>query len=248
VLRFAPLGDRAVTVTFGDAIAEATHTRIYAAVEQLEQSGIAGLTELVAAFTSITVHYEPLDVRAAGDASPYDAFVATLRDVLRDFVRDFVGDFVGDRPANAPAHTSRERRVVQIPVCYGGDFGPDLDDVARQHGITADDVVRIHTAGDYLVYMVGFMPGFAYLGGLSDAIATPRRTVPRTAVPAGTVGIGGQQTGVYPLVSPGGWNLLGRTPLKMFDPARDHPTLLAAGDRVRFHAISLAEFRQIKAS
>jgi inhibitor of KinA len=108
--------------------------------------------------------------------------------------------------------------------------------------MSSGDVIDIHTGGDYLVYMVGFMPGFAYLGGLDERLVTPRRTSPRTAVPAGTVGIGGQQTGVYPLVSPGGWNLIGRTPLKIFDVNRDEPALLATGDRVRFRAISLAEF------
>jgi inhibitor of KinA len=135
-------------------------------------------------------------------------------------------------------------RIVEIPVCYGGAFGPDLDDVAERHGLGSDDVVAIHTSGEYLVYMVGFMPGFAYLGGLDERIATPRRRSPRTAVPAGTVGIGGQQTGVYPLVSPGGWNLIGRTPLRIFDPARDEPTLLATGDRVRFRAIPLDEYQE----
>jgi inhibitor of KinA len=133
-------------------------------------------------------------------------------------------------------------RLVEIPVCYGGELGPDLDDVARAHGLTPDEVVALHTEAEYLVYMIGFMPGFAYLGGLPAQIATPRRKTPRTAVPAGTVGIGGQQTGVYPLVSPGGWNLIGRTPVKIFDITRAEPTLLLTGDRVRFRAILRAEF------
>jgi inhibitor of KinA len=135
-----------------------------------------------------------------------------------------------------------EARTVEIPVCYGGAFGPDLEDVARRHELEAADVIRIHSNGDYLVYMVGFMPGFAYLGGLSARIATPRRLSPRTAVPAGTVGIGGDQTGVYPLASPGGWNLIGKTPLRIFDIQRNEPALLVAGDRVRFRQISLSEF------
>jgi inhibitor of KinA len=134
-------------------------------------------------------------------------------------------------------------RTVEIPVCYGGDLGPDIDDVARQHGMSAQDVIDIHASGDYLVYMVGFMPGFAYLGGLSSRIATPRRQTPRTAVPAGSVGIGGEQTGVYPLVSPGGWNLIGRTPLRIFDIDRTDAALLATGDRVRFRPISNGEFK-----
>ena len=135
-------------------------------------------------------------------------------------------------------------RIVEIPVCYGGDLGPDLDDVAARHETTPDEVVRIHSGADYLVYMVGFMPGFAYLGGLPDEIATPRRSSPRTAVPAGAVGIGGQQTGVYPLESPGGWNLIGRTPLRIFDLSRETPSLLATGDRVRFCPISLDRYQR----
>jgi inhibitor of KinA len=133
-------------------------------------------------------------------------------------------------------------RIIDIPVCYGGVLGPDLEDVARRHELSAQDVIDVHVAGDYLVYMVGFMPGFAYLGGLSSRIATPRRQTPRTAVPAGSVGIGGEQTGVYPLVSPGGWNLIGRTPRRIFDIDRSEPALLVTGDRVRFRAISLTEF------
>ena len=115
--------------------------------------------------------------------------------------------------------------------------------LARVHELTPDDVISIHASGNYLVYMIGFMPGFAYLGGLSDRIATPRRKTPRTEVPAGTVGIGGSQTGVYPLISPGGWNLIGRTPRAIFDIRRAEPTLLSTGDRVRFRPITFAEFR-----
>jgi inhibitor of KinA len=137
--------------------------------------------------------------------------------------------------------------VIEIPVCYGGELGPDLDDVAERHAMSADDVIRVHSAGNYLVYMVGFMPGFAYLGGLSERIATPRRNSPRTAVPAGTVGIGGSQTGVYPLESPGGWHLIGRTPVRVFDIGRDPAALLATGDRVRFVSITRAKYDELTA-
>ena len=135
-------------------------------------------------------------------------------------------------------------RLVEIPVCYGGELGPDLDDVARQHQITAQDVIDLHSGAVYLVYMVGFMPGFAYMGGLPAQLATPRRATPRTAVPAGTVGIGGSQTGVYPLESPGGWNLIGRTPVKVFEIAREPATLLTTGDRARFVPISARDFER----
>jgi inhibitor of KinA len=225
-IRFAPLGDSAIMVTLGDSIDEATHRLVRAATARIERRAPEGVVDQVPAFTSIAVHYDPAVVARHARGNPYSHLRKTLAELLADLSAE-------DLPAP---------RTVEIPVCYGGDFGPDLDDVARQHDITADEVVHIHTSGDYLVYMIGFMPGFAYLGGLSKVIATPRRKTPRTAVPAGTVGIGGSQTGVYPLVSPGGWNLIGRTPRQLFDIRRPEPTLLATGDRVRFRPITSAEF------
>ena len=127
-----------------------------------------------------------------------------------------------------------EGRTIEIPVAYGGEHGPDLADVAAHTGFTPAEVVRRHAAGEYVVYLLGFLPGFAFMGGLPPELATPRRAEPRVAVPARSVGIGGAQTGVYPLVSPGGWQLIGRTPLEMFDPTAAEPTLLRPGDRVRF--------------
>jgi len=227
VLRYAPLGDHAIVITVGDAIDEATHRLVRAVSARLDETHIPGLVDQVPAFASVVAHYDPAAV--AGDAHrvPYDRMVEALETAFAGLEHQ--------RPQPA--------RLVEIPVCYGGELGPDLTEVAERTGLAPNEVVAIHTAGDYLVYMVGFMPGFAYLGGLDARIATPRRQSPRTAVPAGTVGIGGQQTGVYPLVSPGGWNLIGRTPLRVFDMSRDEPALLAAGDRVRFRAITLEEFR-----
>ncbi|MGR4867830.1 5-oxoprolinase subunit PxpB [Variovorax sp. LARHSF232] len=130
-------------------------------------------------------------------------------------------------------------RRIEIPVAYGGEDGPDLHEVARHTGLTAQEVVRRHSQADYLVYFLGFLPGFAFLGGLPPELSTPRRSEPRTAVPARSVGIGGEQTGIYPLVSPGGWQLIGRTPLELFDPEAESPTLLRPGDSVRFVAESI---------
>lgn len=222
-MHFTPLGDSAVTITLGDSIDEATHRRVRAAVARLDAHPPRGMIDLVPAFVSIALHYDPALV---DDAAPHDAVVAELSELLADLSHEAL-----------PAP-----RVVEIPVCYGGDLGPDIADVARLHGITEDDVIRRHAAGNYLVHMVGFMPGFAYLGGLDPDLATPRRNAPRTAVPAGAVGIGGQQTGVYPMVSPGGWNLIGRTPRQIFDIARAEPCLLATGDRVRFRPMARSEF------
>lgn len=132
--------------------------------------------------------------------------------------------------------------LVEIPVCYGGEFGPDLDDVAAHCRLTADGVIELHSSAEYLVHFIGFSPGFPYLGGLPEALATPRLLAPRVRVPAGSVAIGGSQTGVYPLASPGGWRLIGRTPLRLFRPEVEPPALLAMGDRVRFLPISRPEF------
>jgi KipI family sensor histidine kinase inhibitor len=132
-------------------------------------------------------------------------------------------------------------RKIEIAVHYGGADGCDLDDVARQTDLAPEEVVRLHSAGEYTVYFLGFVPGFAYLGGMDRRLATPRRKEPRSAVPAGSVGIGGEQTGIYPSVSPGGWQLIGRTSLQLFDPARDPPSLLLPGDTVRFVSVGAAQ-------
>ena len=225
-MHFAPLGDHAITISLGESIDERTHRLVRAVSALLDARPPQGLVDQVPAFVSVAVHYDPAAVPGETAVPPYRRMVALLEDLLS-----------GVRPDKLePA------RIIEIPVCYGGAFGPDLDDVAQQHGLDAGQVIEIHSGCEYLVYMVGFMPGFAYLGGLSDRIATPRRSSPRTVVPAGTVGIGGQQTGVYPLESPGGWNLIGRTPLRIFDITRDEAALLAAGDRVRFRPITPAEF------
>jgi inhibitor of KinA len=232
-MRLSPLGDRALLVHVGDAIDEPTLRRVRAVCARLEARRIPGVIELVPAFATVAVHYDPRRIPAGAGVvepvvlgeGPYHRLVALVTAALED---------LADADVPAP-------QMVEIPVLYGGDDGPDLDDVARHHALSPDEVVRIHTGGDYLVYMLGFAPGFAYLGGLSPRIATPRRAEPRTAVPAGSVAIGGSQTGVYPLVSPGGWQIIGRTPLRLFDLARTPPARLAVGDRVRFRAITANE-------
>jgi inhibitor of KinA len=217
-----PLGDRALLIQLGSSIDDATHRRVRAVCARLDAERIAGMMELVPAYASVAVHYEPAAVPDDGTGrSPYERFASAVEGAL------------GALDESALP----EPRRVEIPVCYGGAFGPDLEEVARLHAMSADDVVRLHSGATYRVYMLGFAPGFAYLGGLPETIATPRRAEPRTSVPAGSVGIGGSQTGVYPLASPGGWQLIGRTPLKLFDASREPPTLLAAGDIVTFRPI-----------
>ncbi|HET9984145.1 MAG TPA: 5-oxoprolinase subunit PxpB [Longimicrobiales bacterium] len=229
-MHIEPLGDHALLVHLGSSIDEETHRLVRAAYATLERLDLPGVSELVPAFTSIGVHYDPARVRHAPTEPPHEGLRRELAAALERL-----------DPAELPP-----ARTVEIPVCYGGDFGPDLADVAGQAGLSAREVVRRHAAGEYLVYMIGFAPGFPYLGGLDPRLATPRLDAPRTAVPAGSVGIGGEQTGIYPVESPGGWRLIGRTPLRLFDPTREPATLLRAGDRVRFRAVTAARFRELE--
>src|SRR5918912_2649199 len=201
-MHLSALGDRAVVIQLGSSIDEATHRRVRAVCARLDERPIAGLVEYVPAYASVVVHYDPARVppdRARPHSLPHSRFVAALEAALDQLVEE------------ALPPTS----LVEIPVCYGGEFAPALEDVARLHELSPDDVIRIHIDGDYLVYMIGFLPGFAYLGGLSERIATPRRSTPRTLVPRGSVGIGGSQTGIYSVPAPGGWHLIGRTPLSL---------------------------------
>jgi len=221
LIRIELLGDGAVQIVLGDAPDEATRRRVAEAAERLRGAALPGVIEYVPGFTSITVHYDPTRSDPPGEA---------LARVLAE---------LGEEPGD-------EGRAIEIPVCYGGELGPDLEAVAALHGMTAEAVVELHVAGEYRVHLVGFVPGFPYLGGLDPRLATPRRDSPRVAVPAGSVGIGGGQTGVYPIESPGGWHIIGRTPLRLFDARRDPPALLRAGDRVRFRAVDGDEFRRLE--
>lgn len=233
MLDFSPLGDRAVTIRLGATIDEATNRLVRAACARLDEGRPPGVVEYVPGYASVTVHYDPARVpRAPDDAGspPYARLVVALARALAQLAPD----------------TLPSSRVVEIPVCYGGADGPDVEEVGRRNALSADEVVRLHAGADYLVYMLGFAPGFPYLGGLPERLTTPRRAVPRTLVPAGSVGIGGSQTGIYSIASPGGWQIIGRTPLRLFDTLREPPTLLRAGDRVRFRPISRAELEQIE--
>lgn len=203
-------GDSLVLVEFESTIAPEVNRRAVALAGAIAAARVPGVRDVVPAYASVGVHVDPLRF----DQAALDAVVSHAWDTAAG--------------AEPPA------RLVDIPVCYGGTFGPDLADVAAFAGCSEDDVVARHAAGRYRVYMLGFLPGFAYLGGVDDAIAMPRRSAPRTSVPAGSVGIAGRQTGVYPCESPGGWRLIGRTPRAMFDLARPEPALLAPGDVVRF--------------
>lgn len=227
-VRIAPAGDRALVVRLGDRIDDATFQRVQSALARLH--GVAReITDVVAGFATVTVHYEPARVATVGGELPHAALTRTIAALLE---------------GPAPGVATRGP-LVEIPVCYEGELAPDLEEVARHAGLSIGEVVELHAAAEYTVHMIGFVPGFPYLGGLDPRLATPRRAEPRTRVPAGSVGIGGAQTGVYPIASPGGWRLIGRTPLRLFDARREASSLLQVGDRVRFRAIARREFDRL---
>ena len=224
-VRFLLSGDTAVTVEFGDEISTEINARIRAFTIALEESKFLGIVELVPTYRSLMVHYDPGVIL-------YDALVERLRGLLGRL----------DQIRIPPSE------VLEIPVLYGGDeMGPDLGFVAEHNHKTPEEVVKIHTSTEYLIYMLGFTPGFTYLGGMSEEIAAPRLAQPRVKIPAGSVGIAGSQTGVYPIDSPGGWQLIGRTPVRMYDPDRAVPILPRAGQYIKFYAIDRAEFDRIAA-
>lgn len=215
-----PLGDAAATVVWGDV----SESEVVDEVQELEQSlktrWRPGYECIVPAFDSLTLHYSPL--------------VLSWSEVSRH---------IEEAIASGSEQPRRTQRVVQIPVCYDSEVAMDLGELAAIHQLSVEDVIRIHSAAEYSVRMIGFSPGFPYLSGLPEALATPRRSTPRLRVPAGSVAIGGNQTGIYSLETPGGWHVIGRTSVAMFRPDLDPPCLLKAGDRVRFIPISMREFQ-----
>ncbi len=226
-----PLGDAAVVVEFGTGISAATHAAIAAFGARLARRPFASLRECVPAFTTLTVYYDPWEVSQNNKIAPYEQITNYLQSLL-PAAQVLAADY-------APGP------LVEIPVCYGGEFGPDLAAVARHAGLSEAAVIELHSQPEYLVYMLGFAPGFPYLGGLDARLTTPRRAQPRPLVPAGAVGIAGAQTGIYSLPTPGGWQLIGRTPRRLFAAGRTQPSLLQAGDRLRFVSISETEFQQM---
>jgi inhibitor of KinA len=225
-MKLEPLGDSAVVATLGSGIDPETLASVLALSEAIAQARGTGVIDVVPAYSTVTVFYDPAQF-AASAAGAY-------RQVCQ-FMESCAPRAGGHAHGAAP-------RLVEIPVCYGGELGPDLGTVAERAGLGADDAAALHAGADYLVYAIGFTPGFPYLGGLPAALHAPRRATPRPRVAAGSVGIGGAQTGVYPQASPGGWQIIGRTPLALFRPAERPAALLRPGDRVRFRAISRSEF------
>lgn len=217
--RIVSAGDSAIVVEFEERIDPAVNAQAIALADALQTANVPGVRDIVPTYRSVAIHFDPL---------------RTDIDRLADGI---------ERGVSQPASLASEaRRPVRIPVCYGGDLGPDLPAVAAFARCSEDAVVETHMATTYRVFMLGFVPGFAYLGIVNDRIAMPRHAVPRVRVPARSVGIAGVQTGIYPAETPGGWQLIGRTPLPPFDPSRAEPFLLKAGDAVQFYAIDRGEY------
>jgi KipI family sensor histidine kinase inhibitor len=213
-----PLGDAALVLVFGERIDPAINARVLAAWRAIRALRLPGVRDVVPAYASITVHIDP-------GIPSVDALSARLLDVCSTL------------PPGMDA-----TRLVEVPVCYDAAFAPDMDALCAHAGLAREEVIERHSRPDYRVYFIGFTPGFPYLGGLDPALAMPRRETPRTRVEAGSVAIGGTQTGIYPTRSPGGWRIIGRTPLGLFEHGRDPCCLLAPGDTVRFVPVSADEF------
>ena len=220
--RLLPLGDAAVVLEFGTHIDVAVSAQVLATWRLIEASHLPGVRDVVPAYASLAVHFDPLHWSA-------DALGARLLEVCAVVMPEAL-----------------HPRCVEVPVCYDPEFALDIDRVCGHTGLSADEVVRRHASAAYRVFFLGFTPGFPYLGGLDPALATPRRDSPRSRVPAGSVAIGGVQTGIYPMATPGGWQIIGRTPRRLFDAAREPCCLLAPGDSLRFLPVSVAEFRRLE--
>nr|WP_263324713.1 5-oxoprolinase subunit PxpB [Neobacillus sp. Marseille-Q6967] len=223
-IEIVPLGDRAILVSFGDEISERIHRKIQQFVGSFENQRVYGVVECVPAYTTVAIYYMPSKIS-------YKKLTEKVEDIY----------------FSSKGTTHVESVVYKIPVYYGGETGPDLSFVAEYNQISEEDVIQIHSSQEYLIYMMGFVPGFPYLGGLSKKIAAPRLEVPRPKTAAGSVGIGGEQTGVYPAEVPSGWRIIGITPLQLFDIKKDPPSLLSSGSYVKFFPVDYEEFLHIKA-
>jgi inhibitor of KinA len=221
--KYLPAGDRGVVVELGNAISPQINERVRGFLLVLEDANLDGIVSVNTTYRSLLIEYDPLRL-------PYGKLLEALQQLESRLYSTKL----------PPA------RVLEVPTLYGGEFGPDLDFVAQHAGISKEEVIRIHHSTEYLIYMLGFTPGFSYLGGMDPTIETPRLKSPRGKIPGGSVGIAGKQTGIYSIDSPGGWQLIGRTPIRLYDPDRQPPILHQTGDYIRFIPITREEYDSIE--
>lgn len=222
-IRYIPAGDRAMVVEYGKVIDEAVNERVHALAAQIRTGRVCGVTETIPTFRSLMICYDPLKISF---------------DELKKNVSRLAELPVGEQ--------QRSKRILKIPCCYGARFGVDLKDMEEYTGLDRDEIIAIHSSVDYKIYMMGFLPGFVYLGGMDKRIEVPRLRTPRVKIQPGAVGIGGSQTGVYPIASPGGWRLMGGTPVDFYDPDREEPVLCKAGEYIRFVPITINDYYDIR--
>ena len=227
-----PLGDAALTIELGNTIDENINKKVLQLFHQLKTSTVPHIIDLVPAYSSLTVYYDVAALHGKKEADK------TAFETMAEQIEALASD--------EPVIISAQARQVKIPVCYAKSFAFDLDEIAQQKNISTEEVIQLHTSKSYRVFMIGFLPGFAYMGTVDERIAVPRRAEPRMLVEAGSVGIAGTQTGIYPLNSPGGWQIIGKTPLKLFDKNSSYPVLLQPGDEVTFYSITEDEFAHYK--
>lgn len=222
-IRILTAGDSALLIEFGKDINPETNRKITALVQLMREQHIEGIVDVIPAFCSLLINYDPRVLS-------YEELKERMEHLLKMETKT----------------EATRKRIFEIPVCYGGEYGPDIENIAEHAGLSVEEVIKIHSSKDYLIYMLGFLPGFTYLGGLDERIHTPRLASPRLKIRAGSVGIGGSQTGIYPLDSPGGWQLMGMTPVRTYDSERQTPILVEAGDYIRFIPIDEEEFLRIQ--
>lgn len=222
-IRILTAGDSALLIEFGKEINPEINRKITALVQLMREQHIEGIVDVIPAFCSLLINYDPRVLS-------YEELKERMEHLLKMETKT----------------EATRKRIFEIPVCYGGEYGPDIENIAEHAGLSVEEVIKIHSSKDYLIYMLGFLPGFTYLGGLDERIYTPRLASPRLKIRAGSVGIGGSQTGIYPLDSPGGWQLMGLTPVRTYDPERQTPILVEAGDYIRFIPIDEEEFLRIQ--
>jgi inhibitor of KinA len=228
------LSEKVITIQFGDSICKATSDKITQLNKLINEHPFIGLETTLIAYTTLSIFYDPIQLLSSN-----------LKGVT---CLEKLSNYIQAQYRAIQSTTNDNANIFEIPVCYHESFGLDLDEVAGHAKLSIEEVIAMHTEATYTVYMIGFLPGFAYMGGLNQQLATPRKQTPRLHVPAGSVGIGGEQTGIYPLTSPGGWQIIGRTPAMMFNLENEQPSLLQPGDKVVFKPIELEEFHDLAAS